>query len=448
MLLKTTIKGANVRLASAILGIGFSALYLYFYANHIITSPICCDIAEYFDYGSEIEANGLWGICHGFRTYMFPLYLSLLPFNLESRLAFLYSFVYIQSLLFLVLSCTVLFQMRKSKYFFPFLVGICINPIVLIYIPLPLTESLVCVVIITLLGIAANIDRIKPMVFLVAAGSVGGSFVAIRPASVSVSAGLLAFCLLYIWRRHMDKMRALAAYKPLASWVMLLSLFVSLAVPISIQYYLNYKNCNKTGLIIRDLGEEQLKWGIEYNKYGTVYQPLNDKFAGMRYETGITPPDDKRYLLFYFRHPVKGLKLALTHIYSALNYDFMDTYVHTKHKRIYFYQILSSLTTILGFLGMGYCWTRNFRRREIPVDLYTLADFLILFSLPVLAVVAVETRYGLIPSMLLSVRAVGLLFEVKNMRTRTMMIFLAVTLAYVVLSVYFSDHLYSNVKVY
>ncbi|MFC1549431.1 hypothetical protein ACFL4R_00995, partial [Nitrospirota bacterium] len=399
------------------------------------------------DYAKEIEAKGLLGASNKNRTYMFSAYLSLLPFNLGSHLyAFLSSFVYIQSLIFLVLSCTILFLIRNSRYFFQFLFGVCINPLILIYIPLPLSESLVCLVVFVLIAIIVNIDRIKPSVFLVLIGTIAGSLVVIRPASISVSTGLIVFCLLYIWKRYRDSRQA-SANKTLLASLMVLCLCVSFLIPISIQYYINYKHYNALKMVGNmDLGGYQLKGGIELYKYGTFLIPVNN-WVGVRYKSGITPPEDKRYLLFYLQHPLKGMKLAFIHVYSALNYDFLEPYVHSMYKRISFHQILSSLITILGFLGMGYYWIENINKRQMPLNLYALGDMLVLFSIPLLMVVAAETRFGLIPMIFLSVRTVGFLFDLKNMKIRSILFVLLVVVLYVVASIYLSDHIFSKAKI-
>ncbi|MFC1549482.1 hypothetical protein ACFL4R_01265 [Nitrospirota bacterium] len=436
-----------MRVIVAALGIGISATILYYYSSYLVSHPPSWDVRQYFEYGKEIEAKGLFGYSHPFRTYMFPLYISLIPFNLEDGFGgFISSFAYIQSSLFIVSSCVILFLIRDSRYFFHFLFGVCINPLVLIYIPVPLTESLVCLVIMVLFAFVANSDRIKPVFFVIAAGTMGGTLVVIRPASIFIGAGLIVFCLLYIWRQYKYRKESTHAYKPVLSFILIVCLGISFIIPISVQYYLNYKQHKKVSFIASDLGSFQLKEGIELYKYGTLFLSRKGWFTGMRYESGIAPPADEKYLLFYFKNPLKGAKLALTHIYSALNYDFLEPYIYSKFKRISFYQILSSLITILGFFGLVSYWAGNFKRNEMPVNLYTLADILILFQIPMLAVVAVETRFGLIVTMFLSVRAVALLFEVNKMKFRMMIFILIFTVTYVVCSVQFSEHLYSKVK--
>jgi len=56
---------------------------------------------------------------------------------------------------------------------------------------------------------------------------------------------------------------------------------------------------------------DQAKWGIEMYKYGTVYLAEEGRFDSMRYCSNIPLPNDNKYLSFYYKQPVKGLKLAL-----------------------------------------------------------------------------------------------------------------------------------------
>jgi len=184
----------KIRLISAIVGIALSSIILYYFSSSLFSHSPCCDYGQYYALGRQIEAKGFLGFFHTYSTYLFPLYISLLPVDLDTNYnVFLSSFAYIQSFVFLVLSCSILFLIRDSKYFFPFLLGICINPIILSYIPLPLTEFLTCLIIMVLIVLMANIDKIKPLLLIIIAGSIGGLLIALRPAHILVGVGLIFF---------------------------------------------------------------------------------------------------------------------------------------------------------------------------------------------------------------------------------------------------------------
>ena len=132
----------------------------------------------------------------------------------------------------------------------------------------------------------------------------------------------------------------------------------------------------------------------------------------MLYPTGDYVPHLRQYrrdpLAFYREHPLRGAGLILVHLYQSLNYDFWQVYINQRdYPIISWHQLLSSFVTIAGLLGIAYR-VRRFDQQVVqrPEVFFLLAC--LFFNSVVVALTAVETRFGMISTGALSYFAIQL----------------------------------------
>ncbi|GLT17525.1 hypothetical protein GCM10007938_13020 [Vibrio zhanjiangensis] len=151
-----------------------------------------------------------------------------------------------------------------------------------------------------------------------------------------------------------------------------------------------------------------------YSKYGTYY--IDGIAEGVKYDSWLSDDQIKEYssmgLIYYLKEFPYSLIHMFSHVFNSLNYDFLYTYVNEKRYYIIsWYQIMSSVVTVLGF-SYVYALVRGYMEYKFRSFEYFILVILISF-LGVNALVAVETRFGMVPHIILTIFSILLFYDRK-----------------------------------
>lgn len=421
------------------------------------------DANDYVRLAREIAENGLWG---GYkhmhlRTYLYPLLLSLFPAVLQDESA--YMALYAKWILLpyaAIAICTWVLFKRGAVHSYSLLwAAILANPLLLVYIPVTLTESCFLLTFALLLGLIAFFARptrsttapsILQVPLIMMIGLLAGALSVIRPAGVPVSAAAV-LAVLHTTLRSQGRPRLLAAAVRSTSTIASVALlfgcgFFVAAFP---QIVLNVKHFDQFSILPlygvatdRSLDTLQFGLGLENFKYTTLVSPGAVRPNGYYPTAGLVgnvEAYNQAPLTYYRDHFWTGMVLLITHVYQSVNYDFLEVYVPvTDYAILSWHQLLSSLVTVFGLFGVGYAF-RQFRT-EILADPVQAFLLLVLFAVSALnSLTAIETRYGMLATAVLSYFALRFLWCVAPALNRRQQTDVAVVvLAYLGLSAWAS----------
>lgn len=427
----------------------------------------CCDIVSYLRISKIFNEFGLWhhhNLSH-LRTYLFPFILSFIYSNDFSVLSnflmhVLYAFIF---------TFFAIFQFLKSaaiKNYFLIIVAFLLNPFLLIYLPIPLSESLTLLIFYFYLGyfiwginkfkLTRTIKKSFPFLFnFLALGIFSGLLQVTRPANITLATSsiLLLFLAPLIKLRYLEKETKPSKNKhlskidwgwPLSFSVLLVALFsLGFLIAVLPQIIINFKHYQIFSFFpAYDLGGYQLYEGLQNYKYATFYN-LNTEGERVFYPTtelvGRISSYANRPYLFYLFNPHKGIILFISHIYQSVNFDFFYPYITSKRYSIFsWHQISSSLITISGILGVLFRF-KHFKK-EI---LLRLEHLFLLTSLFIICffngLLSVEIRFGMIPFGILTY--FGLLFFIRDYKLLSKIkksLCLFIIASYVLSSIYVS----------
>lgn len=360
----------------------------------------------------------------GYRSYLFPYFFSLFPVDLGAIFKVgninFNNYSIISITLLLIVELIVLFKFWGKKLLKIFYIGLFLNPLLLVYIPYPLQESFILLLTLFFLPILIFYGTQKKLwhysFFL---GLFLGLLYMTRSSLVLlVIPGLISLFFLF-------------KNAPLLKKIKLTTVFiVSFILFIIPQCLFSYKFYNTLDPYpVKDFLEKQLIWGESYLKYTTnlaakqgpalpYWNPLNCKST-----SGNLRED--RVLICKMEYAKKDNKInsnnifkILAHSFNALNYDSLTPYI-VKKKPVLFYfpQILSMLVVFLGL----YCTIRKWVMGPfLPHDIFL--DGILLATLAVTALIAVETRFGMLATLILSLRTIEFLLAKDIQKTEAISI--------------------------
>lgn len=426
------------------------------------------DANGYIKLAAEIASNGLWGgyTMADVRTYLYPLLLSL-PRTAVQQEPSSFMALYAKWILVpyaAIAVCTwLLFRCWIVYGNFFLWIAILLNPLLLQYIPVTLTESCFLLTFASLSGLIAFYARpasstappsILEAPLLMLLGVFAGALPVIRPAGLPVS--ICAFlAVLHVTLRKQTRPRsASVAIRNAASLTsIVLSFGCGFFIAVFPQIVLNVKHFDQfTFLPVFDLDTHQFRLGLENFKYTTLVAPTTVNPHGYYPTVRLIGNLDayKEVPLNYYRdHVWLGLILLLTHVYQSVNYDFLQIYVPvTDYAIVSWHQLLSSLVTVFGLFGAGYA-LRHFRKEILgdPVQTFLLLALLSVSALNSLT--AIETRYGMLATAVLSYFALRfVLHVVPALNRRQNFIIASGALAYAVLSAWVSKEFVEETRAF
>jgi hypothetical protein len=316
----------------------FLAVVVFAY-KRMVTGSVCCDAVSYGQLAASYQTEGFFTQQEvaRVRTYVYPAFLSLI----QSPEAFLlpavgaydpivalwHALIYVAATLCLVIAARRLGAFAQSCI----AVGLLCNVFLLVYIPYRLTEILSLSMAIVAVAITLEISRSrafdgsKSAILVVLGSFVVGLAVLLRPSNMALVAGWAAFVLVYfagLWRSSPQ----------LGTVLRILGLAICAAIaftePFIPQWFINKGAFGRGTLITSaDLGTQQLIWGIQYLKYGTV---ILDGPRGLIYGNPFAVMKDQyltQPLLFYIENPLRGAVTIGLHVFNSLTFDYLYPYV-------------------------------------------------------------------------------------------------------------------------
>jgi hypothetical protein len=311
----------------SVFGLGFLILYFAGFAFFIdqILHPPCCDANQYLDLAERINTQGLAEVKESLRTFGYPWVLSLIVkaaklLNLPS--GFLIFLVQISAYFIVVVFITNHLGKESKKLAGSVYIALCANIFLLPYLGISLTDSLYTSIALALLVILMKKNIFDERSAKIQFGKVLfvtfllSMVITIRPAGIwlAVPIGYLLFSL---WLFQKNK------------WTFLIAVLLG-TFPIQIQVVLNTINFNAvTFLPVADLGNAQIKWGIENFKYATW---LGAGKAQNFYPSFpiIDSSSSELGLKWYLANPANAFKLLLIKVFAAFDWDYIMPYPRTQ----------------------------------------------------------------------------------------------------------------------
>lgn len=383
----------------------------------------CCDSNYYINAIPEYNRGGLYDKIgsSGYKSYLFPYIFSFFPFDMSLRIDMFGASVLVYSILsitfFIIIEANVLFLLWGKRHFLLFYFALFLNPLLMVYVSYPLQESfsiLLFILFIPLIYINyINKNNYLLMLFL---GLFFSSMYMARPSHLLLLIPVLVFALYTLYYSRKNK-------------IILLSIFllssISLIIPqsaVMLKYFNTIKPYPQTAVLT-----QQFKYGNVYTKYGTNISGNKRINAAQPYWnplacSTVASSNTRNKRIFECRTDNQPVVTNLSsliennsnsalvfktilHIFSALNYDYLKPYVTTIHPAIFsWHQLLSMLIVFLGF----YQIFKSYLRKEVSVfDIFL--DFILVTTLAVCLFFAVETRFGLFATIVLSIKSMQLM---------------------------------------
>ncbi|MFC1237556.1 hypothetical protein [Vibrio sp. F74] len=308
-----------------------------------IKYPVCCDAKYYVELASSLNLNGIDSFNEQVRTFAYPWILSHLLslsdfFDIQfSIFVFLFQLsVYYFSIL-MVCRALSKYSSKASNVVY---VLLCFNFYVVPYIVIALTESLhislILIFFALVMEIYADVDRSKrdvsKLVFLLFLAFTINMVV--RPAAVWLIVPSMLVVLDMLFRRKVE--------------IAFLALLILIsATPLFIQMSIFGTQFGKFTIFpIVDLGGLQIKWGIEFIKYGTW---LGGGAPQNYYPSTalVNSADSALGLYWYFEHPIAAVKLLTVKFVGAFDFDYLTPYAY---KRPF-------IPYISSFIAFAFFWT-------------------------------------------------------------------------------------------
>lgn len=354
----------------------------------------------YIQISDVINSSGLFMSTDGLRTYMYPLFIAICRNVFGGDLETLKMGISI--IQYCILYATVMFVAvnvyKKSKNqiaFFGVLTLGLINPYLVQATTLILSDILAACLITVACVCLAFYDWNKWNTCLVASAFLFSS-VMVRPSNAIF---IILFLIVIIVRWFVRK--DFKMYR-----VILCALAMSVIVfPQLMGNVVKYDHF--TPLLHKNLYEQQTEWAASYLRYGTVL--MDDENAQLFYNSPF--PKEKGTTMFklLYKNPFQFIFIYTAHIFSAIDWGFVDTYTRTLDASD---RVLQSALLCIEWFLMGVGLYVMWRNRKIN---YLTLGFLAIGYLLFIGTTCVESRFGYpVYLILLGVSGPGLSHIVQN----------------------------------
>jgi hypothetical protein len=393
--------------------------FLIVIARH---ADFCCDAWYYLDTGKQLLRDGILYVDHyaGYRSYFVPAAVALLshlpvPEAHTAGITFPYAASACFTLFSIAASAHALKRLGWARYL-RWAIPLLFNPFLLAYVPYPMQESILVLMLSPLLFLLLAIqDRpFHRMIFLAVLIAALAYF--IRSSLLWFVAPVIAFVIVDV-RGRLSRAEPLKIGRAVALGLIA---FVPLAAP---QSYIAYE---KFGTVrpypSGDVANNQLVWGPTMYKYATLKTATG--WQGLRYATSApttasatiasesrTAPATMSGAAFYWQYPMMALPIVLGHVWAGLHYDTLVPYITTPLSGQPSPELItSSLVVILGLLAL---WSLRRQWHSSAPQMFLVTT--LVMSCAYTAFVATEARFGLLGFAALSIAAAGLPFD-ENLR--------------------------------
>ncbi len=344
---------------------------------------IIYDSFHYLTLSRIISSEGLWNLHSHYRTYGYPLFVSLVTgfrdTSDETTRALVFAAQLLISLAASLYAARVAERVFGSpRFFFGTYLALALNPIVLIRTTELLSDLLSAVLLALALFVSLERPRTTRRAFL--AFLALGLAIAVRPANLAV---LPALAILWVIRGRLygDRMRQL-----------LLPAAAALALSLAPQLFSNVRAYDSWNpLLVERLYANQMNWGMGILKYGTIV--ADGVEPRLVYRNPFLPPDVSSPREFLARWPGDYLKTLALHGFGLVDQDHAFTYIQTA--RPWYRWPLSLLNYAFLFLALFGLAAGFLERPEAAPRLYFAGAYVV--SLAYVAIylpVAVENRFS------------------------------------------------------
>lgn len=204
----------------------------------------------------------------------------------------------------------------------------------------------------------------------------------------------------------------------------ILATCIGFALAVTPQIQLNWDAFGRfTFLPTRDLGGDQIQWGITYIKYATS---MVNGAAGLVYANPAAHGTSET-IAWYFNNPLAGVNTIFLHVFSAFDFDYLFPYIHNYTPKYRFVLFLFShfvlFWSVVGYVlainSVRYHCEKNSQAKSLQQLLLVLYACLVLGWLAVHALSAVENRFSLhIVAAMLPLAAWALFVKAKHLKFR------------------------------
>lgn len=386
------------------------AAFLYWVASNAVS---CCDTAYYSGEAVKLMGGGfdaLLDAASGYRSYFVPLIVGLvlkLPFadwmTLPSVLDHPFmtpeasGYPFNMSVVFVAVTAIVGWRVLRRAGFARWL-GLAsattLNPFVLAHVPYSLQESVLVLFLTPMLLVLLGHTHLRTQTRIVLIIALAALAYIIRSALAWIVIPAAAYCVLVA----IDARRRGEPRRP---WRIAAISFAAIVVPLFApqMYASKLKHDSWMPYPYTEVFSLQINWGIDMLKYATVKD--RGGWRALPYRTPFANQDvPEKSLRYYVDHPTRGLVLALSHVYAGFHYDVPTPYwVVVRPPLLTLSLLLSSAIVFLGLYGVvTACFSRPVSAETVFL---TLALLLCAGSL---VPMAVESRFGLVGFIVLSIK--------------------------------------------
>ena len=369
-------------------------MMLYAYNYQLVFKP-CCDVGDYEGIAKHYAANGIFSYhdhAH-VRLYGFPLILAFFYGIFGDENATLFYAIF-NSIAYVALSILLVGEIRVHVKNYQFLhIAFSLNIFLFPYLTIPLADGISVLfwmlIFYLILKILSQRRMVISFVLLFFCSFLIGMSVMIRPSNIVLLILLPAlFCMAYLIEQKLNKIT-----------VTLLLIFGFL-LAILPQLYSNYLFFQKiTFLPVVDLGNAQIKWGIENIKYATNLS--GEGLPQLFYKNPFYIPVDNLKLSWYFLNFENGIKTIFLHIFNAFSYDYYFPYIYDLHPK-YKLPLLVYSWFVMYFGIIGVVEACKFLLssgkeclNSVIIFMYLIFSAVFLGALSILMLSAVENRFSL-----------------------------------------------------
>lgn len=380
-----------------------SALIATFFYVRSQTKPTCCDAEAYLDAGRVIAQQGIFTNWpqSGLRTYIYPWLLSVAHDVAVPQGLSVEGLVFLAQMVLHIAACLVLHAALSRSWPIAARVSLPLllcNPVLLAHVPATLTESLS--ISLTVLWLAALVALCQPtalprsLLLWASVGGLAGLAIMVRPANLVLAVATVVVLVVALGR-------AVAERPPERVRLLLVpsAMVLAFVVPLVPQQQLNSQLYGESTVFpVSDLGDFQLRAGVQMIKYATDVRDLEARPAPYL-NPWLRPeavPD--RPLAYYVEQRWDGARLLGLHVFNSLNPDYLFPYIHDRDPAYRGVLVVGSqLLVLVGITGLTGLLMGAWRTRRTwnPLWLVHLAlGALVLTSMALNSLIAVETRFG------------------------------------------------------
>ena len=379
-------------------GIGFyliSLIVLYYTYNYQLEFKPCCDAVSYQGIANHYIQNGLFAHhdLANLRLYGFPFLLSFFYIIFGVDYGNLFYAVFI-SFGYLFLAILIVGKLKKYVKNFNILhIAFAMNIFLFPYLTIPLADGISVlfwmIIFYTILQIISNTNKnIIFLLFFFSSFLIGMSIM-LRPSNINLVILLpLLYIVSYMIKQNINKI------------IVALLVISGFAVAIYPQMYINFIYFEKlTFLPTVELGNLQIKWGIEYIKYGTNLS--GEGIPQLYYKNPFYSPVENLGLNWYFENLGDGIKTIFLHLFNVFTYDYYFPYIYDlypKHKLVILFY--SWFILFYGMIGVSELLNKiknnkQYDDRLVKFLLYIILPLVFVSTLSILSTSAVEVRFSL-----------------------------------------------------